>query len=117
MLELWKNQEARRKPGISYQAMELSELQAIYKLAIQTFGNASERYAWKGSYRYGAVIEAGKEEPGVLYVGFFLDGPSLGIRRRRELILRGCSHAELLQQARLWREENAIRQAAKTRSH
>ena len=106
MLELWKKQEAQRGPAYVYKAMELDELRAVYNLAIQTFGNASERYTWQGKPRWGAVIEAGREEPGVLYVGFFLDPPSLGIRRRRELVLRGCTHAELLQQARLWREEN-----------
>lgn len=98
------DREAERLAG-TFEVHEVSELIALRKLGNKLFGNPSEQYPWPGGqqpYRYGGVIEGGPEEPGVLYLGFFLDPPNVPVHlRRRCLLFRGCKIAEFEAQARL----------------
>lgn len=81
----------------------MDELKAVRAFAIKCFGNASESYSHPEYItRYGGLIEAGPEEPGIVYVGFYIDPPNVPpAKRRRRLMFRGAKVSELEAQARL----------------
>lgn len=100
--DLQANQGARR-PRYNVTLVELDELQAIKKLAYDTFGATG-------------VVEFDQLDPfsnrpisgGMMWLGYFLDPPGpKGMppdpRRKRLLLFNGCSHRELVDQVRLWR--------------
>ena len=89
LLELQAEQAARRRDFHGHH--ELDELRAMKLLAHKIFGPRG-------------VLEANPDEPGVVYIGEYdrVYHPLVPTqRRRRRLVLRGYSHAELVEQARL----------------
>jgi hypothetical protein len=103
LLELQAKQRQRRAKIGNFQAMEGDELRAIKNLALRLFGNSRESYTSREyGTRYGALIEAGPEEPGIVYIGFFIDPPTvMPAKRRRKLLFYGAKVSELEEQARL----------------
>lgn len=95
--------ETERKAG-AFNMMELDELGALIRLAHKLFGDANQVYAWSGGdelFRYGGMLEGGAEL-GVLYLGFYIDPPSVPTNvRRRKLLFRGCKISEFEEQARV----------------
>lgn len=87
LLDLQINQSERRSR--IYTQTELDEVRAISRLAYELFGTRG-------------VVEQGPAEPGIFYVGQYdrVYGPETPTQnRRRCLLLRGASHAELVAQA------------------
>lgn len=113
LLELQAEQAVKRKGRTTdYALTDTAEFKTIAKLALRLFGNSRERYSWlpgpgMGSpagrpYRYGALFEKGPEEPGVHYVGFFIDPPNImPAKRRRQLVFRFFTYNEFCQQVKL----------------
>jgi hypothetical protein len=102
-LELQAEQARDREAMGTFAEMETDELKAIARLALRLFGNASQSYqSREHGTRYGALIESGPEEPGIVYIGFYIDPPTvMPARRRRRLLFRGAKVRELEAQARL----------------
>lgn len=74
-----------------FQHFELDELRAMKFLAYRLYGNRG-------------LLELDPNFPGIIHVGYYIDPPLIGRppnARRRKLVLRGHSHAELLAQAKL----------------
>lgn len=96
--------ETERKAG-TFKTHEVDELMSFKKFAFDLFGDSETRYDWVGGqtkFRYGGLVEGGPEEPGVLYVGFYIDPPTVAqMKRRRCLVFRGSKIRELEAQARL----------------
>jgi len=96
--------ETEQRAG-TFKFMEMDELKAIKKFAFNLFGDSQTQYPWVNGdapFRYGGVIEGGPEEIGLLYVGFYIDPPSINAKlRRRQLVFRGCKVSEFEAQAKL----------------
>ena len=89
--------EREKLGGTPFADVEVDEMTAIRKLAEDTFGKANVRHR---NGTWGGLIEGGPEEPGMMYLGFFIDPPTVHQSiRRRQLVLRGNSHAALKRQA------------------
>ncbi len=91
LFHLMQNQEAKRVDVFRH--WELDELGAMKKLAFSLYGERS-------------LLEMNPGEPGVIYIGCYdrvypRSVPSA--RRKRVLVLRGRSFAELQAQAKLVR--------------
>lgn len=57
-------------------------------------------------WRDKGLIEASQDEPGIVYVGYFVDGPDaapVGLERRRVLPFKGRTLAEIRKQIVAWR--------------
>lgn len=95
--------------------LEVSELQAIRKLAVELFGEAGSFI--RTGPGFGGVVEL--DGSGMIYVGYFVDPPALdaargaqsgrGITPRRSVIkLSGRSIGELTAQARILKFSGAL---------
>lgn len=88
---LMQNQEAQRTRDRFFRMHDTKELRACSRLAHQLFGARG-------------LVEVNPGEPGVLYIARYdrVYPPSVpGARRKRQLILRGRSYADLLAQAKV----------------
>jgi hypothetical protein len=98
MQDLFIEQAQRRGPTGQYKAMDMSEFKAVANLG-------------KGIFRRQALLEFGKEEPGVVYLGYYKDPPSVpSHRRRRKLIFRFVKCSELEEQIRLFKTMTSAEQ-------
>jgi len=80
--------QAARRAGI-HPVMETDEIGAIKKLAFDLFGDRG-------------VVEFGPQEPGIIWIGCFDRVYPPGTpsqNKKRALIFRGATHAELAEQA------------------
>jgi hypothetical protein len=105
LLDLQLTQEDKRVALGHFKEMEKSELTAIVGFAIKCFGEANKVFQLPDGQgiRWGGLIEAGPEEPGIVYVGYYLDPPHIApAKRRRKLIFRGAKISELEAQARVF---------------
>lgn len=86
--ELVQNQEAKRRDF--YRVHDKNEIRAMLALAYRLFGNRG-------------LLEASPAEPGVVYLCCWeFDDPHVPAqRRRRQIVARGNSLAELVAQAEL----------------
>lgn len=91
LLDLFAEQEIKRANLGHFKIMQMDELRAIAETAKTVFGSRG-------------LLESGAEEPGALYLGYYIDPPSVpSHRRRRKLIFRFYKHSELVEQIRLFR--------------
>lgn len=87
ILDKSKEQAARRRDF--YDHHDLKELRAMKFLAHQLYGDRG-------------LLEAGPEEPGKIYLGYYIDPPGVPNQyRARQLTIFGNSLAELIEQAKL----------------
>ena len=88
---LMLKQEQEREPMQTFGQMEMSELKAIMKLGRRLFGD-------------NGLVEFGPNEIGIVYLGYYIDPPSVPSHRRaRKLLFRGAKYREIAEQARLWK--------------
>lgn len=108
LFDLQQRQKADRaneeKAG-TFRNTQVDEINAIRLLAAEIFGDSGTRQSWPGGdrpYRYGGLLEGGPHQPGIFYMGFFIDPPKVAMHtRRRKLIFIGAKHAEFVAQAKL----------------
>lgn len=94
--ELQLEQLVRKRGHLKF---ELDEVAAVRKLAISIFGPATASA--------GASIHIDPQNPGVFQVGFFTEprrpNDPGDARRRRQVVFRGRTHAELVEQITTWK--------------
>lgn len=91
LLDLMIDQADRREKMGAFAETENDEIGAMLKLCRATFGDTG-------------LLEAGPEEPGIIYMGYYIDPPSVpSHRRRRKLLFRGAKYREILAQVVLWK--------------
>ena len=101
LLELQANQAAKRRSLNAFASMELDEVKAWRKMALDLFGRDHERFDLPGGgHRWGGVLEARPNEPGIIYVGYYLENPRKPGRKKTRMVYRGATIAEVLAQAK-----------------
>lgn len=91
LFDLMQNQEERRTRSDMFRHHELDELAAMKRLAFDLFGERS-------------LLEVNPAEPGIVYIGVYdrvYPRSVPAARRKRALVLRGRSHADLVAQAKI----------------
>lgn len=105
--DLQQDQAAKRGDMLQFKVHSTDELVALRKLCERFFGKADRPHRWPGgpqAFHWGGLLEAGPEEPGVIYMGVYLEPKRLNPgSRRRKLFFRGSKISEFEEQMRAFR--------------